>query len=141
MSVRVSIGFMASMTNVRLYIHACARHDLHGSSPPFLSSFTTARQTSIQHQAMENIHGLLQLPTHRRYHRRENLYDARRSFTRSTVDGTDTAGHATDRRSRHWYVTLFASALLRPRHATAFRVDSTMLISFPHRSLVRPAMV
>ena len=35
---------------------------------PTLCCFPS-RQASIQHQAMENIHGLLQLPTHRSHHR------------------------------------------------------------------------
>jgi len=39
-------------------------------------------QTKIQHQAVEDVYRLLQLPTHCRHHRREDLHYARRSQPR-----------------------------------------------------------
>lgn len=64
------------------------------------------RQAEVQHQAVEDLHRLLQLPPNRRHHRREDLHHARRTESRPSVDGADQASDATDRRSRYWYVPL-----------------------------------
>jgi len=54
-------------------------------------------QAKVQHQAMEDLHRLLQLLAHRRYHRREDLYDARWSQPRPQLHGADQARDATNR--------------------------------------------
>lgn len=66
------------------------------------------RQAPIQHQALEDVHRLLQLLAHCRDHRREDIHDARWSQPRLAIYGANTKGYEADRRSRHWYVTHFS---------------------------------
>ena len=51
-------------------------------------------QETVQHQAMEDLHGLLQLSPHRRDHRREDLHHARRFEPGLEFDGADSSRHA-----------------------------------------------
>lgn len=69
------------------------------------------RQAQIQYQAVENIHRLLQLPSHRRHHRRENLHNAWRPVARPTVDGADQESDEADRRPGYGYVASFSMSL------------------------------
>ena len=54
-------------------------------------------QAPIQHQAMEDIYGLLQLLANRRHHRREDLHHARRPEPRSQLDKDITGWSENDR--------------------------------------------
>lgn len=51
---------------------------------------TLPRQTAIQHQTLEDLYRLLQLPIHRRYHRREDFHHARQFKPRPAINGVDT---------------------------------------------------
>lgn len=51
-------------------------------------------QTEVQHQALEDIHRLLQLLAYCRHHRWEDLYHARWSESRLELDGTDSPCYA-----------------------------------------------
>ena len=64
------------------------------------------RQAPVQHQALEDVHRLLQLPTNRGHYRRENLHHARRPLARSPVHGADPQSHAAHSRPRHRCVAL-----------------------------------
>ena len=55
---------------------------------------------------MENLYRLLQLSSHRRHHRREDLHHAWRIIPRPVVDGTNPTCHASHRRPRHRYLKL-----------------------------------
>ena len=57
-------------------------------------------QEEVQHQAVEDLHRLLQLPPAGRHHRREDLLLPRRSLTRPAVHGADQEDHAAHRRPR-----------------------------------------
>lgn len=57
-------------------------------------------QTSLQHQTVEDVHRLFQLPASGGNHRREDLLLPRRSVARPAVDGADQAHNATDRCAR-----------------------------------------
>jgi diadenosine tetraphosphatase ApaH/serine/threonine PP2A family protein phosphatase len=54
-------------------------------------------QEALQHQAMEDIHGLLQLLADCRHHRREDLHHARWLEPGPQLDGADSSGHAPNR--------------------------------------------
>lgn len=62
---------------------------------------------------MENIHGLFQLSSGRRYRRREDILLSRRPQPRSPIDGTDQTHNATD--GRAWPGSAVRSAVVGPR--------------------------
>jgi serine/threonine-protein phosphatase PP1 catalytic subunit len=64
-------------------------------------ALSVCRQATVQHQALEDVHRLLQLPPDRRDHRREDLLHARRAEPGPAVDGADPARDASDGRPRH----------------------------------------
>lgn len=56
-------------------------------------------QAPVQHQAVEDVHGLLQLPAHRRHCGREDILHARRPLARPAGHGADPPDHAAHRRA------------------------------------------
>ena len=90
-------------------------------------------QTPLQHQTMEDIHGLLQLPAHSGHHRREDFLLPRRSLARPPVYGADQAHNATHRCAR--YRPLVRSTLVRSRQGRAGmgRKRSWCLVYFRRR--------
>ena len=62
-------------------------------------------QEKIQHQAMEDFYGLLQLLANCCYHRRENLHNAWWSQSRPELNGADPPSHAPNRR-KHFHSRL-----------------------------------
>lgn len=67
---------------------------------PYLRLLRRVQET-LQHQAMEDVHRLLQLLAYCCHYRREDLHHARWSQPRLELDGTDQACHATNRRELH----------------------------------------
>ena len=70
-------------------------------------------QATLQHQTVEDVHRLFQLPARGRYRRRKDLLLSRRAQPRSAEHGTDPPHHEADRRSRSG--TFMRSALVGPR--------------------------
>ena len=87
MSVRVLTGYTGSTTNVSDF-----------SLAPWLVLYIRRdRQASVQYQIMEDLYRLFQLFADRGDHRREDIYHARWSFTRSPKYGTNQTSDEADR--------------------------------------------
>ena len=79
------------------------------------------RQAAVQHQAVEDVHGLLQLPARGRHRGRKDLLHARGPEPRAAKHGADQADHASHR------------CVSAPSAAT------TAAIAYvPHRTSLRP---
>jgi serine/threonine-protein phosphatase PP1 catalytic subunit len=81
------------------------------------------RQAEIQHQGLEDVHRLLQLPARRGHHRRQDLVHARRAQPRPAEPRPNTAGHAADRRPRLWCVRLPVPSRRAPTSHTGLLCD------------------
>lgn len=87
----LSIAFMASMTNVRLLI------SLYMTLIKLTFSFLSLRQEKIQHQTMEDVHWLLQLPPGRRHRWWEDSLHARWLESWAFEHGSNQENHETYR--------------------------------------------
>lgn len=70
-------------------------------NPPFLKCLPSLRQAPVQHQAVEDLHGLLQLSAGGGHRGRKNLLHARRPQPGAERHGPDQARAAPHGRTRH----------------------------------------
>jgi serine/threonine-protein phosphatase PP1 catalytic subunit len=91
----------ASINRIYGFYDECASRSARGLVFARQLTAPTHRQAAVQHQAVEDVHRLLQLPPHRRHHRRKDIHHARRPLARSAVDGADQEGDAAHRRPRY----------------------------------------
>jgi len=130
-SVRVSTESTGSMTNVsgtRL-CGSVAWCSLLGSS------LWQIRQTSVQHQIVEDLYRLFQLPAYRCYYRREDFYNAWWSESRSAVDGANTESHETDGCTRYRCVLPLLLDALGLAHPVVLGLLCDLLWSDPDKDI------